>query len=172
MLLIYITTLGKFSKTTTSLNVKKLNDRENYVYNLETCKQVMKFKRNKQISQPFFNASLTIKNETQNDKNEVQIVEENTSAFFKEINLLLDKKILYKVTTFLLFSLFYYLLFLYYNYDELLFIHFNSFKLEKKFNVKYVLFKQSQMKNNTFANATLKQKLSNAMCTTKFVSIH
>lgn len=42
----------------------------------------------------------------------------------------------------------------------------------KKINVKYVLFKQSQMKNNTFANATLKQKLSNAMCTTKFVSIY
>nr|XP_050844287.1 uncharacterized protein LOC127061451 [Vespula vulgaris] len=113
---------SKSHKTTTSLNVKESNDRENYVYNLEMSKQVMKFKRNKQISQPFLNTSLTIKNETQNDENEIRIVDENTSTFFKEINLLLDQNMFYK----------------------------------------------SQMKNNTFANATLKQKLSNAMCTTKF----
>ncbi|XP_047345215.1 uncharacterized protein C18orf63-like isoform X4 [Vespa velutina] len=114
--------IGKSSKTTSSLNVKESNDRENCIYNLETCKQLMKFKRNKQINQPSLNTSLTIKNETQNVENEVQIEDENTSAFFKEINLLLDQKTFYK----------------------------------------------SQMKNNTFSNATLKQKLSNAMCTTKF----
>lgn len=108
MLLIYITNLGKSHKTTTSLNVKESNDRENYVYNLEMSKQVMKFKRNKQISQPFLNTSLTIKNETQNDENEIRIVDENTSTFFKEINLLLDQNMFYKVTTFLLFLLFYY----------------------------------------------------------------
>ncbi|XP_043685984.1 uncharacterized protein LOC122637715 [Vespula pensylvanica] len=85
-------------------------------------KQVMNFKRNKQISQPFLNTSLTIKNETQNDENEIRIVDENTSTFFKEINLLLDQNMFYK----------------------------------------------SQIKNDTFANVTLKQKLSNAMCTTKF----
>ncbi|XP_047345213.1 uncharacterized protein C18orf63-like isoform X2 [Vespa velutina] len=120
----YNTTINfsKSSKTTSSLNVKESNDRENCIYNLETCKQLMKFKRNKQINQPSLNTSLTIKNETQNVENEVQIEDENTSAFFKEINLLLDQKTFYK----------------------------------------------SQMKNNTFSNATLKQKLSNAMCTTKF----
>nr|KAF7434631.1 hypothetical protein H0235_002822 [Vespula pensylvanica] len=117
---------SKSNKTTTSLNVKDrendTNDRENYVYNLEMSKQVMNFKRNKQISQPFLNTSLTIKNETQNDENEIRIVDENTSTFFKEINLLLDQNMFYK----------------------------------------------SQIKNDTFANVTLKQKLSNAMCTTKF----
>ncbi|KAL2720409.1 myb-like protein D isoform X3 [Vespula squamosa] len=112
---------SKSNKTTTSLNVKKSNDRENYDYNLEISKQVMKFKRNK----PSLNTSLTIKNEILNDENEVQTINENTSAFFKEINLLLDQKMFYR----------------------------------------------SQIKDSTFANATLKQKLSNAMSTTKFERI-
>ncbi|KAI4495730.1 hypothetical protein M0802_008353 [Mischocyttarus mexicanus] len=53
----------------------------------------------------------------------MQVVNENTSTFFKEINLLLDQNMLYK---------------------------------------------QSQMKDNSFAGTSLKQKLFNAMCTTKF----
>ncbi|XP_043496661.1 uncharacterized protein LOC122520604 [Polistes fuscatus] len=122
MLLFYIINLDRSSRTTTPLSVKKLNDGENCLNYLKKSEQLMNFNRNKQISQPSLSTPLK-KTKTPNDENKMQIVDENTSSFFKEINLLLDQNPLYK---------------------------------------------QSQMNDNTFANTTLKQKLFNAMCTTKF----